>query len=677
MALKDWDEETLDDFISKVSLGSKNQQLNQVLYIYQRIIFGLLIQADVLATVDYAEQRQTNDYGLLINCAEWRQTFEHYRITQSIRQAQLQIEQGSFFDDGQDINKLRTQMFLEAEHNLKQEYHLHQLEAPTGAGKTLNSLNLVLTLLEKNRELNQVFYAFPFNTLVEQTYQSIYQIFKGNQTIINQIGIFNSEKAFKHELESEDYRQMYLDYQFLYTSFVISTNVKLFDIFFGNKKTSYYPLPLLANSVIVLDEIQAYKNSIWHEMITMLNCYADILNIKIIIMSATLPDFNYLLADKAEHVVKPINTLLPNAKKYFNDRRFKERVKLDFSLLNNSFSDSQALFSKLIQLINYHQERKLISKHKKNTGVVIKYLVEFISKKTARAFYKFLRSPEISKLYDIRLISGDTSLKSRKDIIDEVKSINEGNCKSIILVCTQTIEAGVDIDMDIGFKDISLLDSEEQFLGRINRNFKATKSQQSIVYFFNYDDASTIYKTDVRVNKHYTLENKKIQSILQDKDFTSYYTEYILKSLLRKNANSSQFSGKKFFEDNLNVFNHKEIADHFKLIRDRQKLTLFIARSTTEPFDFQAHWQEYVELVGNKKLDYAERAIKLIRKRREMAPYIYEVEKHQVIGKKEEIFEFTDYCAGIYYLSSGDWLFEDDVFFPEKIKERANLPDFM
>lgn len=52
--------------------------------------------------------------------------------------------------------------------------------------------------------------------------------------------------------------------------------------------------------------------------------------------------------------------------------------------------------------------------------------------------------------------------KDRK-IIEKLSKL-----KSVILVATQVIEAGVDIDMDIGYKDCSKLDSEEQFMGRIN-----------------------------------------------------------------------------------------------------------------------------------------------------------------------------------------------------------------
>ncbi len=55
-------------------------------------------------------------------------------------------------------------------------------------------------------------------------------------------------------------------------------------------------------------------------------------------------------------------------------------------------------------------------------------------------------------------------LSKEKRIIEKVKKLS-----NLILVATQVVEAGIDIDMDIGYKDISKLDSEEQFMGRINR----------------------------------------------------------------------------------------------------------------------------------------------------------------------------------------------------------------
>ena len=49
--------------------------------------------------------------------------------------------------------------------------------------------------------------------------------------------------------------------------------------------------------------------------------------------------------------------------------------------------------------------------------------------------------------------------------------------------------------MDIGFKDISFPDLDEQFLGRINRSMKKENCE---AYFFNFDNESRIYKEDYR-----------------------------------------------------------------------------------------------------------------------------------------------------------------------------------
>ncbi|MCS4473099.1 helicase-related protein [Clostridium botulinum] len=82
---------------------------------------------------------------------------------------------------------------------------------------------------------------------------------------------------------------------------------------------------------------------------------------------------------------------------------------------------------------------------------------------------------DLSDPKKVLLITGDDNSIERNDIIKRVKDEN-----NIVLVATQVIEAGVDIDMDIGYKDISMLDSDEQFLGRINRSCEKPKST---VYF--------------------------------------------------------------------------------------------------------------------------------------------------------------------------------------------------
>ena len=108
-------------------------------------------------------------------------------------------------------------------------------------------------------------------------------------------------------------------------------------------------------------------------------------------------------------------------------------------------------------------------------------------------------------------MSGDSSIWERQKIIEKLSKL-----KSVILVATQVIEAGVDIDMDIGYKDCSKLDSEEQFMGRINRSCKG----EGIVYFFNLDSARMVYKDgDIRVDTEFTVMKTDMQEIENQKFF--------------------------------------------------------------------------------------------------------------------------------------------------------------
>jgi CRISPR-associated endonuclease/helicase Cas3 len=177
---------------------------------------------------------------------------------------------------------------------------------------------------------------------------------------------------------------------------------------------------------------------------------------------------------------------------------FKNRVELDFSLLD---IDVDSLEDILIDKIN---------KFDNGSNNI---LIEFLTKKRAKNFYnRVCESDELNKT--IYLLTGDDNAINRKEIINQVKTN-----QNILLIATQVIEAGVDIDMDIGFKDMSLLDAEEQFLGRINRSCKKI----GLVFFFNTEDYKLIYKSDIRSNKEFTLKNDSIKQILLSKNFSVFY----------------------------------------------------------------------------------------------------------------------------------------------------------
>jgi CRISPR-associated endonuclease/helicase Cas3 len=491
-------------------------------YILNKLLFSLLVSSDYYATTDYMSGLKTDDFGVFSNSKKQELTELFSTFT-----CKLKSDKG--------INKLRNKMFQEAEENLLKnlDKNIFYLEAPTGSGKTITSINLALKLLENHEHLNKLLYIFPFNTLVEQTKNVFDDIFKNEFTIevINSITPINVSEKDQEDTESK-YEKSYVNRLFFHAPAIITTHVALFDILFGTSKEDNFPLWQLANSVIILDEIQSYNNHLWWYMVEFFDKYASLLNMKIIIMSATLPKLDFFLEEKNNFVA-----LIGDKKKkdLFQNALFKDRVKINF-LLDKT---EKMTIPKLVELLKGQPKEK-------------KILFEFIKKQSAREFYNAIKD-EFENVYEL---SGDDNKAYRQYVINKSKNEN------LIIVATQVIEAGVDIDMDIGFKDISTIDSEEQFMGRINRSCL----NNGVVYFFDMDDAEKIYRGDNRLGLD--LYALKYQDILKNKEFDVYYGEV----LERIKTDKSKFkcglmTSHNYFEEAIKKLNYKKIKEEMTLIK--------------------------------------------------------------------------------------------------------------
>ena len=535
----------IDDYVTKDDFD---------FFILNKLLFSLVISSDYFSTTAYMTDK----------------TFDNFGIFQKKDKLLFQSLYSDFiksFGEPQGINNLRNGISKTAVEELSKNINksIFYLEAPTGSGKTLTSIALASKLLNTNENLNKIFYIFPFNTLVEQTKKVFENIFKDKLDI----GVINSVTPIKelnddeNEKEETNYDKSYLNRLFFNEQIIFTTHIKFFDILFGTTKDDNFPLWQLANSVIIIDEIQSYNNNLWWYMTQFFEKFASLLNIKIIIMSATLPKLDFFLEKKDNFV-----SLIPNEKRdeIFGNKYFKDRVNIKYLDLDNKIT-----FEKLYEV--FKKENK---KYKK-------VLFEFIRKDSARKFYQFLKERKVKNLYEL---SGDDNKAFREYVIDKT------NDKEVVIVATQVIEAGVDIDMDLGFKDISTLDSEEQFLGRINRSCLKSEINPT-VYFFNMDDADKIYKNDNRLE--FDLRTKDYQEILINKNFGKYYTNVLTlikdKGLKYEDGHLTNYGN---FEKDVKYLNYKKIQDNMKLIKSSQ-LTLY--------FPFQIEVFKYKKVNEFKNLD--------------------------------------------------------------------------
>ena len=600
------------------------------IFVFTKMMFSLLVASDYYSTNEFMQEIKYENFGNMGNIDTIKKEYENSEIIKSIRD-----KEKNGIPNDEDINNFRTKIFLEAEKNLEKnkENNIFFLEAPTGSGKSNTALNLSLKLLDKDRK--KIFYVYPFNTLVEQNMNTLKNIFENNEEVIKNIAVVNSVTALTNkdsrDIPIEEYSDILMDRQFLNYPFIVTTHVGIFNSLVGNTKEDCMPFYQLANSVIVFDEIQAYKNTIWTEIIKILNSYAKLMNIKIIIMSATLPNLSYLLDEEENNISK----LIENRDEYFNNAIFKNRVEVNYDLLSE-------------QKIEYEELLQHIIENSLNSQ---KILIEFISKNDAKKFYEFCENNEdLNVDYEILILTGEDNKARRNSIIKKINSKD----KKIILISTQLIEAGVDIDVDVGYKNISGLDNEEQFLGRINRSCK--KSGKA--YFFYLTDAKKVYKNSVIIENKLNLFSDEMRDVLENKNFDVFYSK-VLEILKRK-------AKEKINNDNFEtiIFNKK-----FKLLKERMKLieeqddkkTYFFNRTLTneeieeigENIDGSEVWERYVDIL--KEENYAKKIVELSKIREKMMYFLYEVKKNTELN-------YSDIKGSIIYIDDGDEYFTDGVY---------------
>lgn len=632
----------------KKQLGDNSKEDSIYIYTYTKLLFSLLVACDFYATTEFMNKLELDEFGEINDISMFYDVYKENDIYKNIRDYESKkYDKKNNIEDEKNINILRTEMFLDAEKELIKniESNIFFLEAPTGSGKSNVSLNLSFKLLENNQLLKKIYYIYPFNTLIEQNIKNLEKIFKSpdestkkifeNIAVVNSINPIKMEEdiANKEEItEKCDYKyyaKSLLNRQFLNYPMILSTHVSLFNTMFDSSKESSFSFYQLSNSVIILDEIQSYKNTIWTEIITFLKGMSKVLNMKVIIMSATLPNLNYLTSSNEE-----TTNLINNREKYFSHPLFKNRVVVNYDLIDK---DIEEVYEHIKN--NSFQKKKII--------------VEFIKKQSAYDFYNKLKLDEdiTSK---IELITGDDNSIERQRILSIVDKSQD-----IILVATQVVEAGVDIDMDIGYKDISKLDSEEQFMGRINRSCK----KEGMVYFLNIDKADFIYKNDIRMNKELTLENENMKKILVDKNFKEYYLP-VLNALKVSNKSLSEDNIDNFFSQVVGELKFDEIKSRMELINDDMwSMSVFLNKNIEKEdgsiLNGQKIWDDYKKLLQDKKLGYAEKEVKLSQVRSLLNYFIYEVKKSNI--------PYNDRIGELYFIEDGEAYFKDGKIDKEKL----------
>jgi len=559
-------EKVLEKFDSRKSSFS--------LYNLVRLSFSLLTASDYLASCEYMTgmEIENHQFGTLSNRRK-KELYENVQNCKDYNKKTYDELEGFEFKNptnvsNESLNRLRQEMAVSVIQTLRANFdkNLFYIEAPTGGGKTNLSMIAAAELLNAHAELNKVFYVFPFTTLITQTYQSIIETLKLEEDEIVQLHSkagFNTKNANIEDDKYGEQRRNFVDNLFVHFPFCLLTHIKFFDILKTNQKSTNYLLHRLANSIVVIDELQTYNPSHWRKVIWFIENYAKFYNTKFILMSATLPKIDELLEDvKSDTFVH----LLPNAKaNYFQNSNFSKRVTFKFDLLKKEELKLRDLANYLLEKSKTYTECDFGNPKPVDSVYTI---IEFIFKNSATLFYTEIKEINNGFFDKIFVLSGTILEHRRKEIINFLKN-DENRKKRILLITTQVVEAGVDIDMDLGFKNQSLIDSDEQLAGRINRNVNKKNCE---LYLFNYNEARVLYGKDPRYKVMGKLKSE-YETILRTKNFDRLYKQVFKKLLAWDDTVLAE--GFNEYKSHISTLRFESVHKEFRLI-ESSNLSIFV-----------------------------------------------------------------------------------------------------
>ncbi len=645
------------------------------LYALIKLNYSLLTASDYLATAHYMNDWKSmlSDFGIINNDLKEKiitnsQTHKYNKKVYKTIMNGIDLNPDNFREQSNDnLNVLRRCIAIEVVMNVRKntDKNLFYIEAPTGGGKTNVSMLALAELLKADKSLQKVFYVFPFTTLITQTYKSLKDTLGLKEEELAEV---HSKAVFQTGKYENDYLN-YLDNLFLNYPITLLSHIRFFDVLKTNYKETNYLLHRLSNSIVIIDEIQSYAPKTWDKIIYFIVNYAKYFNIKFIIMSATLPKIGNIIENK--ELANDFVYLISDKKKYFQNPNFCNRVKFDYSLLEWKQPDKDEITNYLERLCETVLDKSVqyAQTNKKYPNSVFT-IIEFIFKKTASEFYSIANRK--NKFFDeILLLSGTILEPRRKQIIDKLKS-DETRNKKILLITTQVVEAGVDIDMDLGFKDKSIIDSEEQLAGRINRN---VNKSACTLYLFDCNQEKVLYGGDDRYRIMRELDNEYV-SILEQKDFDRLY-QLVIKKIKQLNNTRFIVNIQELF-DSIATLNFRNVNNSLKIINQQNK-SVFVPLEVdislvkdyikalneleipySEVIKGTDIWTKYSAIINDQDEDFVKNKIQMKKLQSLMSLFTFSIfpsgndyETIRTYGNEEYGFLYLEAFQDIYSLESG------------------------
>lgn len=440
--------------------------------LFIRMAFSALVDADYLDTEKHFNQGKADQRG---QWASIKTLWQRFEVNQTLLLASAQQSTSD------DVRLVRRQVYDACCQKAKNSPGaVYRLRVPTGGGKTRSSLAFALQHILRNLDsLHRIIVAIPYTSIIDQNVQEYRKILDKkyhqvlnpdlNQIILENGRFLGDDAVLEHHSQYEPVADENQNPAVLQSRFatenwdaplIVTTTVQLFESLFANRTSRVRKLHNIAQSVIILDEVQTLPPELLKPTLDVLRCLVEAYGVTLVLCTATQPTFEesrYLKPFKGIEIKEIVEDYSEHFEKLRRVTYQHESQPLTWALL------AQNVKSLLADTIALPQQALIILNTRRNA---LSVLDEF----------KNIGNEGDGVYHLSTLLCG----AHRRKILAEIrKRLHEK--QPCIVVSTQVVEAGVDLDFPLVYRAIAPLDRIVQAAGRCNREGKLKDATDTLI----------------------------------------------------------------------------------------------------------------------------------------------------------------------------------------------------
>lgn len=404
-----------------------------------RMLYSCLVDADWLDTESFMS----------------KSTFDRRSHSASIPELLGKIEQHRDWLKhlpSSPLNIIRNQIQEICERESEQLPGFFDLTVPTGGGKTIASVIWALHHAARHGK-KRIIIAIPYTSIIVQTARVLKDIF-GEENVIehHSMMIDDASDSFSM-LACENWD----------APIIVTTNVQLFESIFSNRRSRCRKLHSICNSVVILDETQTLPIHFLQPAVDAMKAYVKLFGVSILFSTATQP-------------------ILEGCHKGNSGSEFNG---IERSMIRSIIPPSMNLHDRLRRVcitllehpLDYEGLARQICRHRRVLCVVN-------SRRHALELYNALAA-DGKPVFHLSRSMCSAHILSTIQMIKEILMNPEAEVR---VISTQLVEAGVDIDFPVVYRQMAGLDSILQAAGRCNREGKMERGD-TYVFSFQKDNS--------------------------------------------------------------------------------------------------------------------------------------------------------------------------------------------